>query len=389
MDREHGGFLCDFDGRWRHRGPDDRLLEFQARQARVVATPLQRFPARPGLRDAVAAGLRVLRDVLWDVEHGGWWAKTDRTGRRVLDGRRKHTHGMAYAIGAGVAIYEVTGDGDALELAFRGFDWLEHHAADAEDGGYRAWFEADGTPVAGMGAELDQVGVPARLKGMNIHVDLLATLRALTPHDRSGRVAGRLAALVALMHRVLTPTGALPALFYPGWRPVPALEQFGYTMQLACELVPVARLLGQDVAAAAAAHRQAVDHVLARAWDPGAGGIAGMGQAEPSRPVIDYRGREVRPGPFAWWVQVEMLRALLPLAGVQPVYRARGRRLWRILLDRYADACHGGFREHPRPRGLDRVRPGPPVRFGHMWKDASDETRFLLEALDLAEGASP
>lgn len=92
------------------------------------------------------------------------------------------------------------------------------------------------------------------------------------------------------------------------------------------------------------------------------------------------------PGPFAWWVQVETLRALLPLTGVQPGYRPCGRRLWRVFVDWYADARHGGVCEHPRPRGLDRLRPGPPVRFGHMWKDASHETRFLLEALDLAEG---
>jgi mannobiose 2-epimerase len=386
IDRHNGGFLCDFDGRWQHSGPDDRLLEFQARQARAAATLLQRFPSRPELREAVDAGMGALRDLLWDREQGGWWMRTDRAGR-VLDGRRKHAHGTAYAIGAGVAIYEATAQGDALELALCGFDWLDRHGYDPEHGGYWGWLEADGSR-ARASDHLDQLGVPAALKGINVQVDLLAAFRALARHDRSGRAAERLAGLYALIGRIVTPTGALPALFYPDWRPAPALEQFGYTMQMACELVPVARLLGEDAGAAAALHRLTVDHVLARGWDPAAGGITAAGQAERSRPIVDYRGRPLRTGPFSWWVQVESLRALLPLASVGPEYAARGQRLWRILCDRYIDWRRGGFREHPRLRGLERLRPGTRARFGHAWKDASHETRFLLEALAAAKGGT-
>jgi hypothetical protein len=115
------------------------------------------------------------------------------------------------------------------------------------------------------------------------------------------------------------------------------------------------------------------------------GGVRAAGEAELSRPLRDNRGRAVRPGPFSWWVQVETLRALLPLAGIGPEYAARGRQLWRILVERYVNERRGGFREHPRPRGLDRLRRGIPARFGHAWKDASHEARFLLEALEAAE----
>ena len=37
IDRDRGGYNCDFDRRWNLNGPQDRLLEFQARQMRSAA----------------------------------------------------------------------------------------------------------------------------------------------------------------------------------------------------------------------------------------------------------------------------------------------------------------------------------------------------------------
>lgn len=37
VDTLHGGYLCDFDHKWRNRGAILKMLEFQARSLRFVA----------------------------------------------------------------------------------------------------------------------------------------------------------------------------------------------------------------------------------------------------------------------------------------------------------------------------------------------------------------
>ncbi|MFN2325543.1 MAG: AGE family epimerase/isomerase, partial [Gemmatimonadales bacterium] len=99
LDREHGGFLCDFDRKWQSCGSHDKLLEFQARQTLTAAEALRMYPEDQRFRDAALHGLRCLHEVMWDREAGGWYHLTDRAGR-PLEAHTKHTHGFAYAIQA-------------------------------------------------------------------------------------------------------------------------------------------------------------------------------------------------------------------------------------------------------------------------------------------------
>ena len=72
VDRLRGGYNCDFDRRWRPQGPQDRLLEFQARQMRSAARLAMAFPEEDRFIDFALHGLRYLRDVMWDRRYGGW-----------------------------------------------------------------------------------------------------------------------------------------------------------------------------------------------------------------------------------------------------------------------------------------------------------------------------
>ena len=72
IDRERGGYDCDFDRRWRRRGPQHRMLEFQARQMRSAARLALCFPSEDRFHEFALHGLRYLRDVMWDGEHGGF-----------------------------------------------------------------------------------------------------------------------------------------------------------------------------------------------------------------------------------------------------------------------------------------------------------------------------
>jgi len=81
LDKEYGGFLCDFDRRWRPNGSHDKLLEFQARHTWVAAEASLAYPDSKYLKEAALHGFRFLMDVMWDSDSGGWFHRMDRSGK--------------------------------------------------------------------------------------------------------------------------------------------------------------------------------------------------------------------------------------------------------------------------------------------------------------------
>src|SRR3712207_5569840 len=81
IDREFGGFLCDFDQRWQLSGRNEKRLEFQARQTLTAAELFMASPSDTVLLEATKVGFSFLRNVMWDREYGGWYTKTDRRGQ--------------------------------------------------------------------------------------------------------------------------------------------------------------------------------------------------------------------------------------------------------------------------------------------------------------------
>ena len=165
IDREHGGFLCDFDHRWKPTGPHRKMLEFQARQTRLAAVAAEFLPERADLRAAAEHGFSYLRDVMWDSEFGGFYRLLDRAGSPLED-RSKHGHGTAYALSACAALHRLTGSADSLDLAVRGFDWMERHAHDDQNGGYFGYYRRDGSLILDKADSLpeyqvrDPIGAP-------------------------------------------------------------------------------------------------------------------------------------------------------------------------------------------------------------------------------------
>ena len=81
-------------------------------------------------------GVTVLAQKLWDKEKGGFYWAVDDSGRPTRDwSDEKHAYGNAFGIYAAASSYAVTKDPDALDLARRGFRWLDEHAHDAKNGG--------------------------------------------------------------------------------------------------------------------------------------------------------------------------------------------------------------------------------------------------------------
>ena len=118
VDTEYGGFLCNFDYRWKSAGSQPKMLEYQARQTIAAARSGAHSSDLAGLREIATHGFRYLKDRMWDGNLGGWYRLLDRDGT-PREASTKHGHGSSYAISACAACYELTKDPECLELGNR------------------------------------------------------------------------------------------------------------------------------------------------------------------------------------------------------------------------------------------------------------------------------
>lgn len=398
VDRQAGGFLCDFDSRWRPRGAQRRMLEFQARQTRTAARFGQAFPERVEFREIALHGLRYLREVMHDGVDGGWFWMVDRNGR-PLAGGTKHAHGTAYVVDAGVEVYRLTGAAEGLDMACEAFGWLEQILHDDARGGYHGWATRDGRPILRPadvpsvdGADMGEpLGHGVGLKDANVHSDMLEAWTLLLDEWPQASVRARLAETYELVTtRFGTPAGSMHYLAYLDLTPVPGSERYGYSLQTSFRLLAAADGIGIPRAVATQQACAFVEHAIEWAWDDPRGGFIEAGPAaEPS--VLTGVALTVRKRP--WWVQTEGAKALLLMSLLNPEathYRRMFERLVGVIDREFIDHRHGGW--HSLARGdwglRRRLRRLAPPK-GDIWKDASHEADMYLAAARMLLGLHP
>ncbi|HSA55607.1 MAG TPA: AGE family epimerase/isomerase [Gemmatimonadaceae bacterium] len=390
LDREYGGFLCDFDRAWKPCGPHAKQLEFQARQTLLAADASRAYPTDARLREAAAHGFRFLREVIWDRECGGWYHRTERDGK-PLESHTKHTHGFAYAISACVSVYEATGEPDALRLAQDAFRWVDQHAHDHDRGGYFGFLTREGRPVhtpadAPWTTVMDTLGTGVGVKDLNTHSDFLEGITLLCRAWPDPLVATRLTEMIDIIaDRLVNPaTGSSYFVVTPDWKPLPHLMWVGYQFHSAYRLMLAAGVAGQAERARTSAIRF-VDHALSCALDEENGGFY---YAVPATYPIALYGQDVRVKKKSWWVQTEALRGLTTVSRLvpgEPRYRDALEATWRYFERYFLDHRFGGvypfghdtLRRRQRELGA-RLAPAEFTRKGDSWKDASHEGRALL-----------
>lgn len=366
LDREHGGYLCDFDSRWRPAGPQVKLLEFQARQTRVAALGCRLRRDDPSWQEACLHGFRMLRDVMWDADHGGWYALADCAGRPLEDGA-KHAHGIAYAIQACLDVSRSIDEPEALELARAGFDWVDEHSWDRRHGGYWGWLRRDGSSFAESAAAAprprDHLGVPLGAKDLNTHGDMLETLTELHSRAAHGPAGEQLARLVGQFDRWVEQTGRLPLHFSAALEPIGARFNPGYELQASWRL-PLARaVLGEPL------RIEPVERSLQ---------ATAMAIQDRNGAILGADGRS------EWWMQFEAVRSLGLHAAVDggdaTGLEARERERLDVIEARFLDGRRGGV--HPLARRGLRSAPK-----GNRWKDGSHEAMCLASLLRFRTGA--
>ncbi len=386
LDQQHGGFLSDFDYKWRPRGPQLKMLEHQARMLRLIS----RVAAHPGyehFREFATHGFKYLRDVLWDHEYGGWFRMLDRAGT-PLEAQTKHGHGASYAISACAAYYEITSDPAALDLAMRAFAWMEKVGHDSEYGGYFALYTRDGRRVLSQdqcpipNTVRDCIGTPLGLKDANTNADMLDTAADLYRIWPDALVGERLVEMANVVcNRMIVPPGAVHMYFQPDWTPVPDFARYPYGLNTANIL---ARSLQSPPLSSFGAGprvvKSVIDSVLAYGWDESAGGFFYGGSTFGATYVDDL---VVLIRDKFWWPQAEGLRSLLRMGLLYPEdernYIARFSQLWSYIRDHLIDHSRGGWLQV----GTD----SKPRRWGSpkasVWKEPSHEVHSLLECVRL------
>ena len=286
LDREQGGFLCDLDYRWQPAGRQPKSIVFQARTTWLASQAAMRYPDDLRYAEAARHGFAFLRDVLWDREHGGWYWKLDRAGKMTSPAQGvKHAYGIGFGIYACAAVHRATKDPQALELARRGFEWLEKHGHDDKHGGYSEYFARDGTLILDeksnpAGGGRDAIGTTLGLKSMNTHIHLLEALAALYQVWPDERVGRRLSELIELVRdRITAPAGSMHQFFQPDWTPVPGPASYGHDIETGYLLIEAAEALHKaDDPKTRAVAKSLVDHTLDFGWDQQNGGVYESGE---------------------------------------------------------------------------------------------------------------
>jgi cellobiose epimerase len=387
VDATNGGFLCNFTRDWKPGPSDGKFSVFQGRMTWVAAQVATRMPDLKDEYLPVARhGLRYLKDVMWDREHGGFYWGLDDAGRvtpRFGDG--KHLYGMSFCMYGAAAAYEATRDPEALDLAQRAFRWMDRHAHDAKNGGYHEWLTRDGKVVRDQPetvrvGTVPVAGFPVGYKSMNTHIHLLESFAQLYHVWKDETLRRRLAELLAIVRdKVCVEPGAMGLYFTPDWRAVPGPDSFGHDVETAYLMLEAEEVLGhgRDPRTERMA-RMLVDHALAYGWDETYGGFYSEGTA--------YSGKET---PKDWWEQVEGLNVLLLMhekyGKETDVYFKAFQRQWAFIRDRQIDAEF---------RGLYAAvgRDGTVTNHGkaQMWKAAYHDGRALLNVTErlrkLADG---
>jgi mannobiose 2-epimerase len=377
LDREHGGFLCDFDYQWKPSGSQPKTIVFQSRLTWLASQAVTRYSKDPRYRQAADHGFAFLRDKLWDKREGGWYWRLDRAG--AIDDWKgvKHAYGAGFGIYACAAYYRATQDPAALQLAKDGFAWLDRVGHDGRSGGYHEYFARNGAVIVDVSSnplnrDRDAIGTRVGLKSMNTHIHLLEAFTALYEVWPDESVKKRLDEVLAVVRdRIVAPGGAMHQFFNPQWNPVPDLDSFGHDVETAYLLLEAAEVSGGDPGRVPGVAKALLDHALDYGWDDRNGGFFEAGSTFGA--VHDKRK--------SWWVQAEGLNALLRMSLIHQRdprdYRKLFERQWAYMKKNVIDAEGGEWFQDALDAGGN-----PKANKASEWKAGYHGGRALMNAVD-------
>lgn len=371
VDNGHGGFQAHFARDWKKLPSDGKFSVFEGRMTWVAAQVMLREPQRKQeFAPIVRHGVEFLNNVMWDKQDGGFYWGLDDDGRITPQfGDHKELYGIGFCIYGAAAAYQATHDPQGLDLAKKGFAWIDQHAHDSEHGGYHEWLTRDGTPVPMhiIDGRVESNGIgPVGFKSMNTHIHLMEAFTQLYQVWPDATLRARLEEMLAIVRdRISVAPGVMNLYFTDAWQAIPDHDSYGHDVETAYLMLETDEVLhGKASEATDRMAKMLVDHALAYGWDAKNGGFfhEGTTLGEPENTSKE------------WWVECEGLNALLLMHeryGKQnPVYFERFLQQWAFIRDHTIDReFHGDFNlttAEGKPLTEDK---------GSIWKAAYHDSR--------------
>ncbi len=383
LDKEHGGYLVDFDSDGQYLELDRKGLITQSRMlwffSSVIANGVEP-PNNPrsALMAAAASGYEFLRSKLHDSENGGFYWEVNRSGSRVTR-ECKDAYGQAFALFA-LSQYALSmGDPSARAFAEELFQVMEDRLHDDEHGGYlefagRDWREAPAGVARYTG--------PYRQwdKTTNTHLHLLEAVTSYNRLAPSPLARQRLLELIEIQTKTVMRSGSASSYdsFERNWRPPDidrnSLVSYGHDLEnihLAIDACLAANIPSEPFHEM---FRNILQHAFHNGFDWRRGGFYLYGKE--NRPA--HRREKI------WWVQAEALLGLLYAHRHfdQPEALDVFLRTWEFVDRELIDRNKGEW--------FDQVKPDGTVlrQKGHEWKAAYHNGRCMLSCIQILRASA-
>jgi mannobiose 2-epimerase len=389
LDKEYGGYLSAFTYDFKPYGEQDKMIVTQARHIWSTSKAAQ-FYNDTSYIGMARHGYYFLRDKMWDKEYGGFYNLVTRNGQPKST--MKEAYGNSFAIYGLAAYYAASGDTGALELAKKGFMWLEQHSHDPKYKGYFQHLERNGTPVVRPDSTPGTSDLGYKDQNSSIH--LLESFTELYSVWKDPLVKERLNEMLHLIRDTMIGNkGYLTLFFYPDWKPVSnrdssrevILERrnvdhvsFGHDVETAFLMMEASEALGiEHDKKTWEVGKQLVDHSLKTGWDNKLGGFYDEGyyfKDSPGKMTIIRNTKN-------WWAQSEGLNTLLIFSELYPKdkmnYWDKFRKLWNYTNTYLIDHQYGDFYEF----GLDNSPKSKTALKAHIWKGTYHSFRALSNCI--------
>ncbi len=376
VDKAHGGFHSHFTRDWQYAPSDGKFSVFQGRMTWIASQVVLRRPElKTQYLPIVKHGIDYLQNVMWDKKYGGFYWGLDDDGSispKFTDG--KELYGIGFCIYGAAAAYQATGDSRALDLAKRGFLWIDKHAHDQVNGGYFEWLTRSGVPVASTSPDgqidlMPLAAFPIGYKSMNTHIHLLEALTQLYMVWPDATLRARLEELLAIVRdKIVVEPGVMNLYFTNSWQAIPDHDSYGHDVETAYLILETDEVLHHKTNLKTEhMARMLVDHALAYGWDHEHGGFFREG-------TTFGRTEDTLK---EWWVQVEGLNALLLMhekyGKETPIYFQRFLEQWQFIQKHQIDSEYHGLYNLTRADGTPVTQDK-----GVIWKAAYHDGRAFL-----------
>lgn len=391
IDSIDGGYLSVLDDQWKPRTDQGKFIVTQARHLWTLAVAMERYDDKVFSAGA-RHGFEFLRDKMWDSEFGGFYDLRTKAGG-VPEGdaaNDKRAYGNSFAIYGLSAYARASGNKEALELAKKGFWWLEAHSFDSIYGGYNQYLTREGIPY--HEAYGDDIPYYQHFKDQNYSIHIMEAyteLYRLWPNDTLKEKLTHLFYLIR--DKITNEDGHMTLFFYQDWSPVSYKDSaeinyrfdhvsFGHDIETAYLLLEASNVLGIYDETTLEKTKLMVDHSL-KGIDEDVGGLFERGYY--------FNGElAIVDSTKSWWPQVEGMNSLLLFYGLFPKqeqYKESFISLWNYCDQYMIDWENGGW----YTKGIDKEAELKTSNKGGYWKGPYHTTRSLVNCIDLLENGVP